>query len=68
MARVRDVAIDEVPEEMRGVYQRFARDYGPFMNQIGVFAHRPPALKHIMGLLPDLADEAARPQFHSAAE
>lgn len=42
---------------MRPIYERFARDYGPFINQVRVFAHRPPALKHIMGLLLDLADE-----------
>ncbi len=58
MARVRDVAIDEVPEEVRPVYQRFARDYGPFINQVRVFAHRPPALKHVMGMLLDFSDEA----------
>jgi uncharacterized peroxidase-related enzyme len=62
MARVRDVEIEQVPEEVRPVYQRFATDYGPFLNQVKVFAHRPPALKHIMGLLLDLADEAVLPK------
>jgi uncharacterized peroxidase-related enzyme len=64
MARVRDVAIDEVPPELRGVYQRFAESYGPFLNQVKVFAHRPPALAHIMGLLLDLADEALLSKRH----
>ena len=64
MARVRDVAIDEVPPQLRGVYQRFAEDYGPFLNQVKVFAHRPPALAHIMGLLLDLADEALLSKRH----
>lgn len=64
MARVRDVAIDEVPPDARGIYQRFAEDYGPFLNQVKVFAHRPPALKHIMGLLLDLADEALLSKRH----
>jgi uncharacterized peroxidase-related enzyme len=64
MARVRDVAIDEVPPQLRGVYQRFADDYGPFLNQVKVFAHRPPALAHIMGLLLDLADEALLSKRH----
>ncbi len=58
MARVRDVSIEEVPKEVQPVYQRFADEYGPFLNQVRVFAHRPPALKHIMGLLLDFADEA----------
>ena len=62
MARVRDVAIEEVPEEVRPIYERFATDYGPFLNQVKVFAHRPPAVKHIMGLLLDLADEALLPK------
>jgi uncharacterized peroxidase-related enzyme len=62
MARVRDIDISEVPAEVRPVYQRFASDYGPFLNQVKVFAHRPPALKHIMGLLLDLADEGLLPK------
>ena len=62
MARVRDVEIDEVPERAQHVYRRFARDYGPFLNQVKVFAHRPPVLEHVMGLLLDLADEALLPK------
>jgi len=38
------------------------RDYGPFLNQVKVFAQRPPVLKHIMGLLLELADEALLPK------
>ena len=56
------MAIEEVPEEVRPIYQRFATDYGPFLNQVKVFAHRPPAVKRIMGLLLDLADEALLPK------
>ena len=62
MPRVREVQADEVPEEVRPVYKRFARDYGPFLNQVKVFAQRPPVLKHIMGLLLELADEALLPK------
>jgi uncharacterized peroxidase-related enzyme len=62
MARVRDVEIDEAPPEIRQIYRRFAEDYGPFLNQVKVFAHRPPAVKHLMGLLLDLADEALLPK------
>lgn len=57
MARVRDIEIHEVPEDVRGVYKRFAEEYGPFLNQVKVFAHRAPVLKHIQGLLLDLKDE-----------
>ena len=62
MARVRDVSIDEVPAEIRPIYSRFAAEYGPFMNQVKVFAHRPPALRHLMGMLLDFADEALLPK------
>lgn len=62
MARVRDVQVDEVPVDVRPIYERFVQDYGPFMNQVRVFAHRPPALKHIMGLLLDLYDEKILPR------
>ena len=58
MPRVRELAAEDIQDpEAREIYHRFARDYGPFLNQVKVFAHRPPALKHIMGLLLDLADE-----------
>jgi len=62
MARVKDVEIDEVPEDVRPIYKQFAEDYGPFLNQVKVFAHRPSAVKHLMGLLLDLADEAVLPK------
>jgi uncharacterized peroxidase-related enzyme len=62
MARVRDVEIDEVPKDVQPIYRRFAEDYGSFLNQVKVFAHRPPAVKHLMGLLLDFADEALLPK------
>ena len=62
MARVRDIEIDEVPDDVKPIYRRFAEEYGPFLNQVKVFAHRPSALKHIQGLLLDLADEAVLPK------
>lgn len=62
MARVRDVEIDEVPEDVRPVYERFATEYGPFLNQVKVFAHRPPALRHVMGMLLELAEEQVLPK------
>jgi len=62
VARVRDVELDEVPESVRPIYRRFSREYGPFLNQVRVFAHRAPVLAHIQGLLLDLADEALLPK------
>lgn len=64
MARVSDVDIDQVPAEVKPVYQRYATEYGPFLNQVKIFAHRPPALKHVMGLLLELADEALLAKRH----
>lgn len=64
MARVRDIEIDEVPQDVREVYRRFATEYGPFVNQVKVFAHRPPALRHIMGLLLELAEEQVLAKRH----
>jgi uncharacterized peroxidase-related enzyme len=55
MAIVRDVSIEEVPEDAREVYRQYTENYGPFLNQVRVFAHRPPALRHIMGLLLETA-------------
>ncbi|MGB7299012.1 MAG: carboxymuconolactone decarboxylase family protein [Burkholderiaceae bacterium] len=57
MARVRNVEKHELPADVQPVYEKFATQYGPFLNQVKVFAHRPPAIKHIMGLLLELADE-----------
>jgi uncharacterized peroxidase-related enzyme len=62
MPRVRELDITEVPADVQPIYKRFSEEYGPFLNQVKVFSHRPPALKHIMGLLLDLADEAVLPK------
>ena len=62
MARVRDIEIDEVPADLQPVYRRYAESYGPFLNQVKVFAHRGPALRHVMGMLLELADEAVLPK------
>jgi uncharacterized peroxidase-related enzyme len=64
MARVRNIEADELEPAAKAVYERYAREYGPFLNQVRVFAHRPPALIHIMGLLLDFADEAVLNKRH----
>ena len=48
MARVRDIAPEELPAETAAVYRRFVTTYGPFASQAAVFAHCPPALNHLM--------------------
>lgn len=64
MPRIREVELEEVPDAVKPVYSRFADEYGPFLNQVKIFAQRPPVLKHIMGLLLDLADEGVLPKRH----
>jgi uncharacterized peroxidase-related enzyme len=62
MARVRDVSLSEVPDDVKPIYERFAGEYGPFLNQVKVFAHRPTAVKHIMGMLLDFKEENILPK------
>jgi uncharacterized peroxidase-related enzyme len=54
MARVRDIASAELPSDLSGIYEEFAAGYGPFRNQVAVFAHVQPALRHLMPLLMEL--------------
>lgn len=54
MARVRNIPSSELPPDVAKVYEEYATSYGPFRNQCAVFAHVPPAVKHIMGLLLEL--------------
>jgi uncharacterized peroxidase-related enzyme len=62
MARVRSIPSAELPPDVADVYERFARDYGPFANQVAVFAHVPDAVRHLMGLLMALRDAATLPK------
>jgi uncharacterized peroxidase-related enzyme len=54
MARVRDIDPAELPAELGRIYREFAGSYGPFRNQVAVFAHVPAALRHLMPLLMEL--------------
>ena len=54
MARVRDIAAAELPPDLARIYEAFAGSYGPFGNQVAVFAHVPAALRHLMPLLMEL--------------
>ena len=38
MARVRNIDSAELPPELAEIYERFAGSYGPFRNQVAVFA------------------------------
>ena len=54
MARVRSIPSNELPADLADIYERFAAGYGPFRNQVAVFAHVPAALRHLMAMLMEL--------------
>jgi uncharacterized peroxidase-related enzyme len=54
MARVRNIAAEELPADLAAIYRDFAASYGPFANQVAVFAHVPAALRHLMPMLMEL--------------
>ncbi len=62
MARVRDIEVDELSAELKEEYLQFVADYGPFINQLRVYGHRPSALRHIMGLLLEFANDTLMPK------
>lgn len=57
MARVRDVRPEELPPLEREVYEKYASGYGPFRNQVAVFAHVPSAMFHQMSMLLELRQQ-----------
>ena len=62
MARVRDIAAAELPADLARIYEEFAGSYGPFRNQVAVFAHVPAALRHLMSMLMELRQAATLPK------
>jgi len=62
MARVRDITPDELSPDLARIYEAFAASYGPFRNQVAVFAHVPAALRHLMPLLMELREAATLPK------
>ena len=56
MARVKDFEIHQFSDEVRPIYQRFSREFGLFLDRVKIFAYRPAALKHVMGMLVEMAD------------
>lgn len=62
MPRVSEIDPKTLPEDARAIFERYTTEYGPFENQAMIFAQRLPALRHIMGLLLNLADEAVLPK------
>lgn len=62
MARVRDIPAEEVPADLRPLYDAFCGPYGNFANQVKVLAHSPAALRHICGLMVDWRAQANLPR------
>ncbi|HUA54938.1 MAG TPA: carboxymuconolactone decarboxylase family protein [Candidatus Sulfotelmatobacter sp.] len=62
MARVRDVPSSELPSDLADIYERFASAYGPFRNQVAVFAHVPAAVRHLMAMLIELREAQTLPK------
>lgn len=54
MSRVRHIPSSELASQVSDIYERFAGGYGPFRNQVAVFAHVPSSVTHLMGLLMEL--------------
>ncbi|QLH70496.1 carboxymuconolactone decarboxylase family protein [Rhodopseudomonas palustris] len=64
MARVRSIPSSELPADLADIYERFATGYGPFRNQVAVFAHVPAALRHLMSLLMELREAKTLSKRH----
>jgi uncharacterized peroxidase-related enzyme len=62
MARVRSIPSTELPSDLAEVYETFAGAYGPFRNQVAVFAHVPAALRHLMSMLMELREAKTLPK------
>src|SRR4051794_8686449 len=62
MARVRDIGPGELDPDLAKTYEAFADSYGPFRNQVAVFAHVPAALRHLMPLLMELRHAKTLPK------
>ncbi len=62
MARVRSIPSTELAPDVAEIYERFAGGYGPFRNQVAVFAHVPAATRHLMAMLMELREAATLPK------
>jgi uncharacterized peroxidase-related enzyme len=62
MARVRSIPSAELPADEAAIYEKFAAGYGPFRNQVAVFAHVPAAMRHLMPMLMELREAATLPK------
>ncbi len=61
MPRISEIDPEKLQGDSLEIFHRYVSQYGPFENQAKIFAQRPPALRHIMGLLLELQKEAVLP-------
>jgi AhpD family alkylhydroperoxidase len=54
MGRVAFIPSSSLVTNVADIYEQYATGYGPFRNQVAVFAHVPVAVEHLMGLLLEL--------------
>lgn len=64
MSRVSHIPSSKLAPEVARIYEAFAGGYGPFRNQVAVFAHVPSAVEHIMGLLMELREQKTIKRRH----
>jgi uncharacterized peroxidase-related enzyme len=62
MARVRSIQSPELLPDQAAIYEQFASAYGPFRNQVAIFAHVPAAMRHLMPMLMELREAATLPK------
>jgi len=62
MPRVKPLSIDEVADEAREDYARYAAMFTGFENQVPVYAHSPAGLRHIFGMATDIRKAGNLPQ------
>jgi uncharacterized peroxidase-related enzyme len=62
MARVPNIASADLPPDLAKIYEDFSDSYGPFRNQVAVFAHVPATLRHLMPLLMELREAKTLPK------
>ena len=62
MARITDLPIEQIADELKPLFRKFTLDYGDFTNQAGVRAHSPGAFRHLYGLLDEWRGHGTLPR------
>jgi uncharacterized peroxidase-related enzyme len=62
MPRVKEISEDSIKKSDSEIYHEFTTKYGNFENQAKILAHRPPAFRHLINLLLELAKEEILPK------